>query len=52
MSTWHVAENGKTTGPFTSTQIADGLATGQYTPTTMVWKQVSQNGFPSVRFLN
>jgi uncharacterized protein (TIGR00266 family) len=39
MSTWHAAENGKTTGPFTSTQIADGLATGQYSPGTMVWKQ-------------
>lgn len=39
MSTWHVAENGKTTGPFNSTQITDGLATGQFSPRTMVWKQ-------------
>lgn len=39
MSTWHVADNGKTIGPFTSAQVAEGLASGQFSPATMVWKE-------------
>jgi len=39
MSTWHVAEDGKTTGPYTNAQIADGLAAGKYSPATLVWRK-------------
>ena len=37
MTTWHVAVNGQTQGPFTHEQITEGLASGQYTEQTMVW---------------
>lgn len=34
---WHVAIGGQTQGPFTSAQLADGIAKGQVTAATMVW---------------
>lgn len=39
MSTWHVAVDGKTTGPFTTRQIKEGLASGTFTPATLVWRE-------------
>lgn len=39
MSTWFVAEKGKTQGPFTHHEIRAGLAAGRYRLETMVWKQ-------------
>lgn len=38
MSTWHVAVNGKTTGPFSFDQIQNGLSSGEFTPESLVWK--------------
>jgi membrane protease subunit (stomatin/prohibitin family) len=34
---WHIAIDGQTRGPFTMTQIADGIATGQVGAGTLVW---------------
>ncbi len=34
---WHVAVNGETRGPFTPQQLAQGAASGQVTPQTLVW---------------
>lgn len=39
MSTWFVAEKGKTKGPYTPDEIRAGLTAGRYRPGTMVWKQ-------------
>ena len=39
MSTWHVAVDGKTSGPFSVDQVVNGLATGEFTPETMVWQE-------------
>lgn len=39
MSTWFVAVDGKSRGPFTREQIAEGLAAGLYTPQTLLWKK-------------
>ncbi|HEB50950.1 MAG TPA: TIGR00266 family protein [Desulfobulbus sp.] len=38
MSNWYVAVDGKSQGPFSTPQIVSGLATGQYTPATLVWR--------------
>ncbi len=35
--TWHIAVNGQTQGPFTLTQMAQGIAGGQVTASSMVW---------------
>jgi membrane protease subunit (stomatin/prohibitin family) len=34
---WHVAVSGQTQGPFTTQQLAEGIAAGRVTPATMVW---------------
>jgi hypothetical protein len=34
---WHIAVNGQTQGPFTSEQIASGIAAGQVHGSTLVW---------------
>ena len=34
---WHVAENGEAMGPFTSAQMAQAIAVGRVTPTSLVW---------------
>jgi len=34
---WHIAVNGQTQGPFTASQMADGIKSGQVTASTMVW---------------
>jgi len=39
MSTWFVAVDGKSRGPFTPEQIAEGLDAGLYTPQTLLWKK-------------
>lgn len=36
-SVWHVAVNGQTQGPFSPEQVQQGIASGQITPTTMLW---------------
>ena len=34
---WHIAVGGQTQGPFTSTQIAEGIAGGQISSSTLLW---------------
>ena len=34
---WHVAEGGQTKGPFNDQQLAQSIASGQITPSTVVW---------------
>ena len=36
-ATWYVAVGGQTVGPLTADQIAQGVAAGQYSPSTYVW---------------
>ncbi|MCA9211602.1 MAG: SPFH domain-containing protein [Planctomycetales bacterium] len=36
-STWHVAVNGQTTGPYSMQQMAAGVASGEVRPDSMVW---------------
>ncbi len=38
MSNWYVAIDGRSLGPLSTAQIVSGLATGQYTPATLVWR--------------
>ncbi len=38
MSNWYVAVDGKSTGPFSTAQVLSALASGQYTPDTLVWR--------------
>ncbi|GAB4343892.1 MAG: TIGR00266 family protein [Desulfobulbaceae bacterium] len=46
MSMWHVAENGKTTGPFSTEEIREGLAGGKYSPATNVWNEGLESWLP------
>ncbi|PIE69259.1 MAG: TIGR00266 family protein [Deltaproteobacteria bacterium] len=39
MSNWYVAVNGQTQGPFSSAQLRQGIATGIYTSTTLIWRE-------------
>ena len=39
MSNWFVAVDGKSLGPFTLEQLRAGLASGQYNPSTLVWRE-------------
>jgi len=34
---WHIARDGQTLGPFSPEQMAQGIPTGQLTPSTLVW---------------
>ena len=36
-TTWHIAEGGQSVGPFTSAQVAQAVASGRITGTTLVW---------------
>lgn len=36
-SGWHIAVNGQTTGPFSPQQLASGVASGEFKPTSLVW---------------
>ncbi|WP_457574341.1 TIGR00266 family protein [Desulfolithobacter sp.] len=38
MARWYVAVNGTSTGPFSLDQIRKSLASGEYTDTTLVWR--------------
>ena len=38
MSNWFVAVDGKSMGPLTTEQVLAGLTSGQYTETTLVWR--------------
>ncbi|MBM9615584.1 TIGR00266 family protein [Desulfobulbus rhabdoformis] len=38
MSNWFVAINGQSLGPFSQQQILSGIASGQYSESTMVWR--------------
>ncbi len=38
MSNWYVAVDGKSIGPFSTAQVLSGLASGQYTAATLVWR--------------
>ncbi len=35
---WHISQNGQTTGPFAPQILAQGVASGQIMPTTLVWR--------------
>ncbi|MDJ0866589.1 MAG: SPFH domain-containing protein [Myxococcota bacterium] len=37
LPTWHVAQNGQSTGPFTAEQLAQAAAAGNLGPQTLVW---------------
>jgi len=39
MDNWYIAIGGQQQGPFSQAQIQQGLATGIYTPDTLVWRQ-------------
>ena len=39
MSTWYVAVDGKSVGPLSTAQLAAALASGRYSPSTMVWRE-------------
>lgn len=39
MDSWYLAINGQQQGPFSQTRIQQGLASGLYTPDTLVWRQ-------------
>jgi len=41
---WHVAFNGQSQGPFTSEQLAQGIAQGKVAPNTLVWS-AGQSGW-------
>jgi membrane protease subunit (stomatin/prohibitin family) len=34
---WHIARDGQTLGPFNLEQLAQGVPSGQLTPSTLVW---------------
>jgi hypothetical protein len=34
---WHIAVGGKSEGPMTIEQLAEGVSSGKITPTTQVW---------------
>lgn len=38
-SPWHVATNGKSSGPYSLTQLVGGISSGEVTATTLVWNQ-------------
>lgn len=44
---WHVAVGGQTQGPFTSAQIADGIASGQVNAGTLLWSAGIGNWTPA-----
>jgi membrane protease subunit (stomatin/prohibitin family) len=44
---WHVAVGGQTQGPFTSAQIAEGIASGQINANTLVWSTGIANWTPA-----
>lgn len=44
---WHVAVGGQTQGPFTSAQIADGIAAGQVNAGTLLWSAGIGNWTPA-----
>ena len=46
MDNWYVALNGVQQGPFSQTQIQQGLAAGMYTQDTLVWRQGFANWLP------
>ncbi|MGR0481966.1 MAG: TIGR00266 family protein [Candidatus Electronema sp. V4] len=39
MYSWHVAVNGQTTGPFSHQQLLAGLRSGQFSRSTLVWRE-------------
>ncbi len=39
MDIWYIAVNGQQQGPFSPTQIREGLQNGTYSPSTLVWRQ-------------
>lgn len=45
--TWHVAANGQTMGPFSVTQLAAYIASGQVTGESMVWTNGMQDWLPA-----
>ena len=44
---WHIAVNGQTQGPFTPDQLAQGAASGQFSPQTLVWSNGMQSWTPA-----
>ncbi|WP_417910107.1 TIGR00266 family protein [Candidatus Electronema sp. PJ] len=39
MYNWHVAVNGQTVGPYSQQQLLAGLSSGQYSRSTLVWRE-------------
>ena len=37
LPSWHIAENGQSTGPFSPTQLAEAVTAGRVRPDTLVW---------------
>lgn len=46
MDTWYIAVNGQQQGPFSTTQILQGLQNGIYNTETLVWRQGFQDWLP------
>ncbi len=44
---WHIAVAGQTHGPFTSAQVAEGIAAGQVTASTLIWSAGIVNWTPA-----
>lgn len=51
MSNWFVAVDGKSLGPLTTEQVLAGLASGQYTETTLVWRDGFADWQPADRIV-
>jgi uncharacterized protein (TIGR00266 family) len=47
MSSWYVAENGQSVGPFSTAQLASALGSGQYSGSTLVWRDGFADWIPA-----
>ncbi len=47
MSTWYVAANGKSIGPLSTAQLAASIASGQYSASTLVWRDGFADWLPA-----
>ena len=47
VAAWHIAQNGQSQGPFTPQQLAQSVAGGTLSPTTLVWSAGLQTWTPA-----
>ena len=47
MSTWYVAVNGESIGPLSTSQLTSSLTSGQYSGSTMVWRDGFSDWLPA-----